>query len=68
MNFSPWHKICSSLADLSCLCMMNNGWANPFLNFIFKTFIENKIPESTAVGRQTQDLGKKLRYPYREIL
>lgn len=48
-------------------CVLN-GWANPFLNFIFKTFIENKIPESTAVGRQIQDLGKKLSYPYRELL
>ena len=48
-------------------CVLN-GWANPILNFVFKNFIENQIPEATSVKRQLQDMRKNLRYPYSEIL
>lgn len=54
--------------DIDCNFSVLNGWSIPLLNWVFKRWVETRLPDSTSPARQRSQMRMKCSYPYEEIL
>ncbi len=54
--------------EIDCNFSVLNGWSISFLNWVFKRWIEHRLPASTSPARQRSQMRVGLSFPYEEIL